>query len=179
MGATAGRTTLNGEGLQHQDGHSLLLASTVPSVRAWDPAYAYELATIIQFGIQEMVQDERDMIHYVMLYNDNESQPKKPEGCEDGIIRGAYLIRKSQGEDGPLVRLLGSGPILKNVVSASEKLHEYGVRTEVCRSNQLWHDYCIFIYFELHKFKTNKVSILSFLIQILYYSLCTRIKFIC
>ena len=131
MGATAGRTTLNGEGLQHQDGHSLLLASTVPSVRAWDPAYAYELATIIQYGIQEMVQEEKDMIHYVMLYNDNESQPKKPEGCEDGIIRGAYLIRKSQGEDGPLVRLLGSGPILKNVVSASEKLHEHGVRTEI------------------------------------------------
>ena len=131
MGATAGRTTLNGEGLQHQDGHSLLLASTVPSVRAWDPAYAYELATIIQYGIREMVVDEKDMIHYVMLYNDNESQPQKPEGCDDGIIRGAYVIKKSVEESGPLVRLLGSGPILKNVVGASEKLREYGVRTEI------------------------------------------------
>ena len=131
MGATAGRTTLNGEGLQHQDGHSLLLASTVPSVRAWDPAYAYELATIIQYGIREMVVDEKDMIHYVMLYNDNESQPQKPEGCDDGIIRGAYVIKKPVEETGPLVRLLGSGPILKNVVEASEKLREYGVRTEI------------------------------------------------
>ena len=131
MGATAGRTTLNGEGLQHQDGHSLLLASTVPSVRAWDPAYAYELATIIQYGIREMVVDEKDMIHYVMLYNDNESQPQKPEGCDDGIIRGAYVIKKPVEETGPLVRLLGSGPILKNVVGASEKLREYGVRTEI------------------------------------------------
>ena len=131
MGATAGRTTLNGEGLQHQDGHSLLLASTVPSVRAWDPAYAYELATIIQYGIQEMVVDEKDMIHYVMLYNDNESQPQKPEGCEDGIVRGAYMIKESVEGGGPLVRLLGSGPILKNVIAASEKLGEYGVRTEI------------------------------------------------
>ena len=131
MGATAGRTTLNGEGLQHQDGHSLLLASTVPSVRAWDPAYAYELATIIQYGIREMVVDEKDMIHYVMLYNDNESQPQKPEGCDDGIIRGAYVIKKPVEESGPLVRLLGSGPILKNVVEASEKLRGYGVRTEI------------------------------------------------
>lgn len=131
MGATAGRTTLNGEGLQHQDGHSLLLASTVPSVRAWDPAYAYELATIIQYGIREMVVDEKDMIHYVMLYNDNESQPQKPEGCDDGIIRGAYVLKKPVEESGPLVRLLGSGPILKNVVGASEKLREYGVRTEI------------------------------------------------
>lgn len=131
MGATAGRTTLNGEGLQHQDGHSLLLASTVPSVRAWDPAYAYELATIIQYGIREMAVDEKDMIHYVMLYNDNESQPQKPEGCDDGIIRGAYVIKKPVEETGPLVRLLGSGPILKNVVEASEKLREYGVRTEI------------------------------------------------
>ena len=131
MGATAGRTTLNGEGLQHQDGHSLLLASTVPSVRAWDPAYAYELATIIRYGIREMVVDEKDMIHYVMLYNDNESQPQKPEGCDDGIIRGAYVIKKPVEETGPLVRLLGSGPILKNVVEASEKLRGYGVRTEI------------------------------------------------
>jgi pyruvate dehydrogenase E1 component len=78
-----------------------------------------------------MVVDEKDMIHYIMLYNDNESQPQKPEGCEEGIIRGAYVIKKPVEEGGPLVRLLGSGPILKNVVAASEKLVEYGVRTEI------------------------------------------------
>lgn len=131
MGATAGRTTLNGEGLQHQDGHSLLLASTVPSVRAWDPAYAYELSTIIQFGLKDMFEDGKDMIHYVMLYNDNESQPAKPEGCDEGIIRGAYRLSADDESNGPKVRLLGSGPILKNVIMASEKLRDRGIATEV------------------------------------------------
>mgnify|MGYP001173653743 CR=1 FL=1 len=131
MGATAGRTTLNGEGLQHQDGHSLLIASTVPSIRAWDPAYAYELAAIIKFGLQDMFVDQNDFMHYIMLYNDNEGQPPKPEGCDEGIIRGAYCLTADEGFDGPLVRLLGSGPILKNVISASELLQARGIRTEV------------------------------------------------
>ena len=75
MGATAGRTTLNGEGLQHQDGHSLLIASTVPSCKAWDPAYAYELSTIIRNGIDEMWGQELDFFNYIMLYNENQQQP--------------------------------------------------------------------------------------------------------
>ncbi len=131
MGATAGRTTLNGEGLQHQDGHSLLHASTVPSCRAWDPAYAYELATIIEHGIDEMWGQNQDVFHYVMLYNQNEQQPAKPAGIDADLIRGAYLYSKAGAGDGPLVRLLGSGPILSHVVEAAEMLGERGVRAEV------------------------------------------------
>lgn len=131
MGATAGRTTLNGEGLQHQDGHSLLMASTVPNCRAWDPAYAYELATIIRHGIDEMWGQNLDVFHYVMLYNENQQQMPKPAGVDDGIVRGAYQVEKL-GEDGPKVRLLGSGPILNLVrEAAADLLRDYGIRSEV------------------------------------------------
>ena len=131
MGATAGRTTLNGEGLQHQDGHSLLHASTVPSCRAWDPAYAYELATIIEHGIDEMWAKDKDIFHYIMLYNQNEQQPPKPKGIDADLMRGAYLISEAADGDGPVIRLLGSGPILSHVREAAELLLEYGVRSEV------------------------------------------------
>ena len=131
MGATAGRTTLNGEGLQHQDGHSLLHASTVPYCRAWDPAYAYELAIIIRHGINEMWGQNKDEFHYVMLYNQNEQQPPKPEGCEEGLIQGAYLLQKAKKGKEPLVRLLGSGPILSHVIEAAQELQNRGVRTEI------------------------------------------------
>ena len=131
MGATAGRTTLNGEGLQHQDGHSLLMASTVPHCRAWDPAYAYELATIIRHGIDEMWGRNLDVFHYVMLYNENQQQMPKPAGVDDGIIRGAYQVEKL-GEDGPKVRLLGSGPILNLVrEAAADLLRDHGISSEV------------------------------------------------
>ncbi len=131
MGATAGRTTLNGEGLQHQDGHSLLMASTVPHCRAWDPAYAYELATIIRHGIDEMWGNNQDVFHYVMLYNENQQQSPKPDGCDDGIVRGAYLLQEF-GEAGPKVRLLGSGPILEYVMEAAQTLsNEHGIQSEV------------------------------------------------
>ena len=131
MGATAGRTTLNGEGLQHQDGHSLLHASTVPSCRAWDPAYAYELATIIENGIDEMWGKNKDIFHYIMLYNQNEQQPPKPKGIDADLMRGAYLFSEAADGDGPVIRLLGSGPILSHVREAAELLIEYGVRSEV------------------------------------------------
>jgi len=131
MGATAGRTTLNGEGLQHQDGHSLLMASTVPHCRAWDPAYAYEISTIIKHGINEMWGQNLDVFHYLMLYNENQQQMPKPEGCDAGIINGAYLIEEV-GEEGPTVRLLGSGPILKYVREAAQTLcSEYGIQSQV------------------------------------------------
>ena len=131
MGATAGRTTLNGEGLQHQDGHSLLMASTVPYCRAWDPAYAYELATIIRHGIDEMWGQDLDVFHYVMLYNENQQQMPKPERSDEGIVRGAYLLDESKGK-GAKIRLLGSGPILQYVREAAEILsNEYGVSPEV------------------------------------------------
>jgi pyruvate dehydrogenase E1 component len=131
MGATAGRTTLNGEGLQHQDGHSLLHASTVPFCRSWDPAYAYELATIIRHGINEMWGENQDVFHYIMLYNQNERQPPKPEGIDDKIIKGAYRLSELKSDDRPNVRILGSGPILSHVIEASEKLVELGINTEI------------------------------------------------
>ena len=131
MGATAGRTTLNGEGLQHQDGHSLLMASAVPHCRAWDPAYAYELATIIRHGIDEMWGKNLDVFHYIMLYNENQQQTPKPPGTDEGIIRGAYLVEETSG-DGPRVRLLGSGPILNLVRDAAkELLSDHGISSEV------------------------------------------------
>ena len=131
MGATAGRTTLNGEGLQHQDGHSLLHASTVPYCRSWDPAYAYELATIIKHGINEMWGENLDVFHYIMLYNQNEQQPSKPEGVDENIIKGAYELIQSKDNEDPLVRLLGSGPILSHVIEASEILSNYNINSEV------------------------------------------------
>ena len=131
MGATAGRTTLNGEGLQHQDGHSLLMASAVPHCRAWDPAYAYELATIIRHGIDEMWGKNLDVFHYIMLYNENQQQMPKPPGTDEGIIRGAYLVEETSG-NGPKVRLLGSGPILNLVrEAAAELLRDHGIQSEV------------------------------------------------
>jgi pyruvate dehydrogenase E1 component len=130
MGATAGRTTLNGEGLQHQDGHSLLHASTVPYCRSWDPAYAYELTTIIRHGIDEMWNQNLDVFHYIMLYNQNEQQPAKPKDVDEKIIKGAYKIIESNNGN-PSVRLLGSGPILSHVKEASQILLDYGVDSEV------------------------------------------------
>ena len=132
MGATAGRTTLNGEGLQHQDGHSLLFASTVPGCRAWDPAYAYELATIIRHGIDEMWGMNKDVIHYVMLYNENQQQPAKPDGSDEGIIKGAYKVQGSKNPNSRHVRILGSGPILQYARDAASMLEsEYGISSDV------------------------------------------------
>ena len=131
MGATSGRTTLNGEGLQHQDGHSLLMAHTNPAVRAWDPAFAYELATIIKFGIKEMVEDDKDVIHYIAVYNENYPMPAKPKAVDEGITKGLYMLRGAPKGDGPIVRLIGSGPIMIQVLDAVEKLEEFGVRSEI------------------------------------------------
>lgn len=121
IGATAGRTTLEGEGLQHQDGTSLLMASTVPSCRAYDPAYGFEMAVIIQHGLQEMVTEEKDLIYYIMAMNDRYVQPAMPAGAEEGIIKGMYLFQpKGQGKH--TVQLFGSGAILNEVVAAAELL---------------------------------------------------------
>lgn len=131
MGATSGRTTLNGEGLQHQDGHSLLMAHTNPSVRAWDPAFAYELGTIIQHGIKEMFEQDVDVMYYIAVYNENYPMPAKPENVDEGIIRGLYKLRGAPKGDGPIVRLIGSGPIMLQVLDAVEKLEEFGIRSEI------------------------------------------------
>jgi len=136
MGATAGRTTLAGEGLQHDDGHSHLLASVIPNIRAYDPAYAYELAVIVREGIERMYVRGEDVFYYVTLYNENYRQPPKPDrpGIDEGIVRGIYRLREAPAVEKPIgrVRLVGSGAILEQVVAAQALLAErYGVAAEV------------------------------------------------
>src|SRR5210317_2550767 len=115
LGGTAGRTTLNGEGLQHQDGHSLLASGGIPNCVSYDPTYAYELAVIIQDGMRRMYQEGENRFYYITTMNENYVQPDMPEGVEDGIIRGMYRLRQS-ASDAPLrVQLMGSGTILREV----------------------------------------------------------------
>ncbi len=123
IGATAGRTTLEGEGLQHQDGSSLLSASTVPTCRAYDPAFGYEMAVIIQHGLDEMYQQHKDVFYYVTAMNEKYVQPAMPKGIEEGIIRGMYLFKKA-GKAKIKVQLLGSGAILREVIAAAELLEK-------------------------------------------------------
>ena len=120
IGGTAGRTTLNGEGLQHQDGHSHILAGTVPNCVTYDPTYGYELAVIIQHGLQEMYVDMKAKYYYITVMNENYVQPAMPKGCEEGIIKGMYLLKKnSKKSSRKVVQLLGSGTILREVVEAA------------------------------------------------------------
>lgn len=123
VGATAGRTTLEGEGLQHQDGTSLLMASNVPTCRAYDPAYGYEMAVIIQDGLRRMYQEEEEVFYYLMAMNEKYSQPEMPKGVEEGIVKGMYLLKS--GKKSKLnVQLLGSGAILNEVLAAAELLEK-------------------------------------------------------
>jgi pyruvate dehydrogenase E1 component len=129
MGATAGRTTLAGEGLQHQDGHGLVLALTIPNLVAYDPAYAYELAVIIKDGIRRMYVDNEQIFYYITLMNDNYEQPAMPEGSEEGILKGMYKFRESGKAQ---AQILGSGAILPQAVKAADLLQEkYGIETNV------------------------------------------------
>ena len=122
IGATAGRTTLNGEGLQHQDGHSHLVASTIPNCISYDPTYGYELAVIIQDGIRRMYGEGENCFYYVTSMNENYAHPAMPEGAEEGIIKGMYLLKESKTGDGPKVQLMGAGSILLEVEAAAEML---------------------------------------------------------
>lgn len=135
MGATAGRTTLNGEGLQHQDGHGLLLAATLPTCRAYDPTFSYELAVIVQDGLQRMFVDNEDLFYYITLMNENYTQPEMPEGAEEGIRRGIYLFRsdlKKKKQQQPTVQLMGSGTILREVIAAADLLRDdLGIAAEI------------------------------------------------
>lgn len=125
LGGTAGRTTLNGEGLQHQDGHSHLAAAATPNIKAYDLAYAYEIAIVVQKGMVEMVEDNKDVIYYLTLENENYIQPKKPEGVTEGVIKGLYKVH---GTESPKIRLLGSGPLMREVLAAAELLRsEWGI----------------------------------------------------
>jgi pyruvate dehydrogenase E1 component len=135
-GATAGRTTLNGEGLQHQDGHSLILASTVPNLRAYDPAFAYEIAVIVQDGIRRMYEVGESIFYYLTLYNENYAMNAMPEGAREGILKGMYKLKES-GVEGKAqkkskVHLLGSGPLLRQALQAQDLLAErFGITADV------------------------------------------------
>jgi len=131
LGGTAGRTTLAGEGLQHQDGHSLVLASTYPNCVAYDPTYAYELAVIVRDGLRRMLEEQESVFYYITCMNENYVHPAMPEGVEDGIVRGMYLLRKGgPGKIRP--QLMGSGTILREVLAASDLLfNDFGIPSDV------------------------------------------------
>jgi pyruvate dehydrogenase E1 component len=122
LGATAGRTTLNGEGLQHEDGHSHVLASTIPSIKAYDPAFAFEVATIIRSGLDRMYVKGEDIYYYLTLYNQDYQQPPMPSGVEDGIVRGMYLYRGAVQQAKHRAQLFGSGISMLQALRAQEIL---------------------------------------------------------
>ena len=131
IGGTAGRTTLAGEGLQHQDGHSQLVATTIPNCVAYDPAWAYELAVIVHDGLRRMYAEQENIFYYITCMNENYVQPAMPAGAEQGILKGAYLMQPG-GKGKVRVNLMGSGTILREVIAAAEILEsEYGVPADV------------------------------------------------
>jgi pyruvate dehydrogenase E1 component len=141
VGGTSGRTTLNGEGLQHEDGQSHLMAGVIPNVRAYDPTFSYEVGVIMQDGVRRMLQEQEDVYYYVTVMNENYAHPELPKGCEEGIIKGMYLLRdaglgnggKGKGKaKAPCVQLLGSGTILLEVIAAAELLEkDFGVKADI------------------------------------------------
>ena len=134
LGGTAGRTTLNGEGLQHEDGHSLMIAATVPSVVSYDPSFAYETAIITKNGIKRMYVDNEKLIYYIMLYNENHVQPAMPEGVEEGILKGLYRFKKSsvKAKKGLKAHLFGSGSIMQQVLAAATILeNDFGISSDI------------------------------------------------
>jgi pyruvate dehydrogenase E1 component len=133
IGGTSGRTTLNGEGLQHEDGHSHLFASFIPNCVAYDPTYAYELATIVQDGLRRMCAEQEDVYYYITVMNENYHHPEMPAGSEAGILRGAYLLRSGQEmKKKRRVQLMGSGTILREVLAAADLLEsDFGVASDV------------------------------------------------
>ncbi len=129
IGGTAGRTTLSGEGLQHQDGSSHLVASTVPNCRAWDPCYGYELAVIVEDGARRMLEAQEDVFYYLTVMNENYVHPPMPEGAREGILKGMYRVRATKKAQ---VQLLGSGAILRECLAAAEELEgEHGIAADV------------------------------------------------
>ncbi len=133
IGGTSGRTTLNGEGLQHEDGHSHLLANTIPNCVSYDPTYSYELAVIVHDGLKRMIAHRESIYYYITVMNENYEQPDMPEGVEDGIIKGMYRLKSLQAKGSKLrVQLLGSGTILREVIEAASLLEQdFGVASDV------------------------------------------------
>jgi pyruvate dehydrogenase E1 component len=131
LGGTAGRTTLNGEGLQHEDGHSHVIAATIPNCVAYDPTFGYELAVIVQDGLRRMCAEQEDVFYYLTVMNENYAHPAMPEGAEEGILKGMYLLREGDG-GGPRVQLMGSGTILREVIAGADLLRDdFGVAADV------------------------------------------------
>lgn len=132
LGATAGRTTLNGEGLQHEDGHSHLLSATIPNCVSYDPCFAYELAVIVQNGLYRMIENQEDVYYYITIMNENYSHPDMPKGVEDQIIKGMYQFSKAPGKAKNKVQLMGSGVILREVIEAAQLLeNDWGVESDI------------------------------------------------
>jgi pyruvate dehydrogenase E1 component len=140
LGGTSGRTTLNGEGLQHEDGHSHILSSTIPNCISYDPTFSYEVAVIIQDGLRRMIKEQQDVFFYITLLNENYTHPAMPKGAEDGILKGMYRLREGRGakdegrgkKSAPQVQLLGSGAILREVIAAQDLLEkDFGVSADV------------------------------------------------
>jgi pyruvate dehydrogenase E1 component len=132
LGGTAGRTTLNGEGLQHEDGHSHLISAVVPNCISYDPTFAYEVAVIVQDGLRRMVENQEDAFYYITLMNENYPHPGLPEGARAGILKGMYKLSDGGAAQGPRAQLLGSGVILREVMAAAELLKkDWGVTCDV------------------------------------------------
>lgn len=132
VGGTAGRTTLNGEGLQHEDGHSLILAGLVPNCVSYDPTFQYEVAVIVQDGLRRMHQEQEDVFYYLTVMNENYGHPEMPRGAEADIIKGLYLFKRGADTDGPRVQLLGSGSIFREAIAAADLLREdWGVEADL------------------------------------------------
>ncbi|MBY0298069.1 MAG: pyruvate dehydrogenase (acetyl-transferring), homodimeric type [Methylobacterium sp.] len=131
IGGTAGRTTLNGEGLQHEDGHSHLFSATIPNCISYDPTFSYEVAVIVQDGLRRMYAEQEDVFYYITVMNENYAHPGMPEGAREGILKGMYLFREGQGK-GPRVQLLGSGTILREVIAGAELLEkDFGIVADI------------------------------------------------
>ncbi|HET8831677.1 MAG TPA: pyruvate dehydrogenase (acetyl-transferring), homodimeric type, partial [Casimicrobiaceae bacterium] len=132
LGGTAGRTTLNGEGLQHEDGHSHLFSATVPNCISYDPTFAYEVAVIIQDGLRRMYAEQQDVYYYLTVMNENYRHPAMPDGAAPAIIKGMYLFKAGASSSGPRVQLLGSGTIFREVIAAAELLRDdWGVESDL------------------------------------------------
>jgi pyruvate dehydrogenase E1 component len=132
VGGTAGRTTLNGEGLQHEDGHSHILSATIPNCLSYDPTFAYEVAVIVQDGLRRMVTEQEDVFYYLTVMNENYEHPEMPAGVEGDILKGMYLFRKGANTNGPRVQLMGSGVIFREAIAAGDMLkNDWGVESDL------------------------------------------------
>ena len=132
IGATAGRTTLAGEGLQHQDGHSHILASMIPNCVSYDPTFSYEMAVIFREGLRRMHEKNENIFYYITAMNENYSHPEKPEGADEGILKGMYLFKEYRNKGKIKIQLMGSGTILREAIAAAKILsEEYGVDSDI------------------------------------------------